>query len=290
VHQPSPRTEVAAPLDARAVLTAWNVEPSLVVVLGLAGLVYVRGWRRLHARRPSRMNAGRLAAFLGGLGALFVALASPLDTLADRSLAVHMVQHIVLLVVVPVLLLLGAPMVPLLHGLPAGRLRATLGAIASRLADRLGHPLVGLLVMSIAFWGWHVPAAFELALASRPWHVAEHATFLGAGLLYWWPVVRPWPFRARWPEAAMIPYLLLADVQNTVLAAILVFSDRVLYPSYAGPGALGDQVVAGLLMWVPMSFAYLVPAAVLTARWLSPRGLGRTRRMRPAPHGAPSAA
>jgi cytochrome c oxidase assembly factor CtaG len=293
VHRPSPRTGVAAPLDARAVLTAWNVEPALVVALGLAALVYVRGWRRLHARRPARMSVGRLAAFLGGLGALFVALASPLDTLADRSLAIHMTQHIVLLVVVPVLLLLGAPMVPLLHGLPAGGTRATLGALASRLADRLGHPLLGLLVMSLAMWGWHVPAAFELALASRAWHVAEHATFLGAGLLFWWPVVHPWPFRARWPRSAMIPYLLFADVQNTALAAILVFADRVLYPSYGrGPDALADQVVAGLLMWVPMSLAYLVPAAMLTARWLSPGGLGSARRMgaAPPPHRAPSPA
>src|SRR4029453_3719689 len=133
--------------------------------------------------------------------------------------------------------------------------------------------LLGWLVMSLAIWAWHVPAAFELALVSRACHVAEHATFLGAGLLFWWPVVRPWPFHARWSRSAMIPYLLLADIQNTALAAILVFSDRVLYPSYAGPGALADQVLAGLLMWVPMSLAYLVPAAVLTARWLSPDGL-----------------
>jgi cytochrome c oxidase assembly factor CtaG len=293
VHQPSPRTDVAAPLDARAVLTAWNVEPALVAALGFAALVYVRGWRRLHARRPARIGAGRLAAFVGGLGALFVALASPLDTLADRFLAVHMAQHIVLLVVAPVLLLLGAPMAPLLHGLPAGGTRAVVGAFASRVADRLRNPLLGLLAMSLATWAWHVPAAFELALASRPWHVAEHASFLGAGLLFWWPVVRPWPFRARWPEWAMIPYLLLADVQNTGLAALLVFSDRVLYPSYGrGPDALTDQVIAGLLMWVPMSLAYLVPAAMLTARWLSPDGLRATRRIRagPPPHRTPSAA
>jgi cytochrome c oxidase assembly factor CtaG len=212
-------------------------------------------------------------AFLAGLATLFVALASPLDTLADRSLAIHMAQHIVLLAVTPPLLLLGTPLVPILLGLPAGRSRLLLGRAARWVGDCLGHPVVGLLVMSLATWGWHVPAAFELALHDPAWHVAEHATFLTAGVLFWWPVTRPWPYRAHWPPWTSIPYLLLADVQNTALAAIFVFSGRVLYPSYgAGAPALDDQVLAGVLMWVPMSLAYLVPAAVLTVRWLSPAG------------------
>ena len=260
-----------APLATRAVLTGWNVEPALVAALGLAALVYGRGWRRLRARHAGRIGRANLGAFLLGLGTLFVALASPIDTFADRFLAVHMAQHIVLLVVTPPLLLLGAPVAPLLHGLPAGRTRALFATAVTRLADRLGHPIVCWLAMSVATWGWHVPAAFELAVASRGWHVVEHASFLTAGLLFWWPVVEPWPSRAHWPRAAMIPYLLLADVQNTALAAVLTFSDRLLYPSYGtNPGALDDQVAAGLLMWVPMSLAYLVPAGVLTARWLSP--------------------
>ena len=268
MHQPSPERP---PLDARTVLAAWNVEPVLVAGLGATALVYLRGWRRLRARRPARIGVRHLVAFLGGLGTLFMALASPLDTLSDRLLAVHMAQHIVLLVVTPPLLLLGTPLMPLLFGLPMGRLRVLLGRLAARIDDCFGHPLVGLVAMSFATWGWHAPAAFELALHHRAWHVVEHASFLTAGLLFWWPVVRPWPYRRRWPRPAMIPYLLIADLQNTALAAILVFSDRVLYPSYGlGPGALADQVVAGVLMWVPMSLAYLVPAGVLTTRWLSP--------------------
>jgi cytochrome c oxidase assembly factor CtaG len=184
----------------------------------------------------------------------------------------------VLLVVTPPLLLVGAPIAPLLHGLPAGRPRALLGALGTRLGERLGHPIVGWLAMSLATWAWHVPAAFELALRSRAWHIVEHASFLGAGLLFWWPVVQPWPSRPRWPRWAMIPYLLLADVQNTALAAILTFSDRVLYPSYGqGASALDQQVIAGLLMWVPMALAYLVPAGVLTVRWLSPGALTASR-------------
>ena len=272
VHDPSPRATEAAPLDARSARSP-------------RGTSSPRSWPRSASPRSSTCAAGaacvravriafagwRLAAFLGGLGTLFVALASPLDTLADRFLAVHMAQHIVLMVVTPPLLLLGAPIVPLLHGLPAGLARAV-GARIARMVDRLGHPIVGWLAMSVATWGWHVPAAFELAVRDRAWHVVEHASFLTAGLLFWWPVVQPWPSRARWPRWAMILYLLLADLQNTALAAILTFSDRVLYPIYGrGPRALEQQVVAGLLMWVPMALAYLVPAGVLTVRWLSSR-------------------
>jgi cytochrome c oxidase assembly factor CtaG len=280
VHQPSPDAPPLATLDARAVLGAWNVEPALMVALGAVAVVYVRGWRQLRARRPARGGTRQLVAFFAGLATLFVALASPLDTLADRSLAIHMVQHIVLLAVTPPLLLLGTPLVPILLGLPAGRSRLLLGRAARWVGDRLGHPVAGLLAISLATWGWHVPAAFELALHSRAWHVAEHATFLTAGVFFWWPVTRPWPYRAHWPPWTAIPYLLLADVQNTALAALFVFSGRVLYPSYgAGASALDDQVLAGVLMWVPMSLAYLVPAAVLTVRWLSPAGYPQPDRL-----------
>jgi cytochrome c oxidase assembly factor CtaG len=123
---------------------------------------------------------------------------------------------------------------------------------------------------------WHLPALFQLALRVPAVHLVEHASFVAAGLLFWYPVVEPWASRPRWPRGAIVPYLLAADVQNTVLAAVLTFSDRVLYPFYqfhsraTEAAALADQVLAGVIMWVPMSFAYLVPAAVLTIRLLSP--------------------
>jgi cytochrome c oxidase assembly factor CtaG len=128
----------------------------------------------------------------------------------------------------------------------------------------------------VIFWSWHLPALFQLALRVPAVHLVEHASFLAGGLLFWYPVVQPWPSRPRWPRAAMIPCLLAADVQNTVLAAVLTFSDRVLYPFYefhspaTEAATLNDQVLAGVIMWVPMSLAYLIPAALLTIRLLSP--------------------
>src|SRR5205807_10355049 len=105
----------------------------------------------------------------------------------------------------------------------------------------------------------------DLALRSPGWHYLQHACFLGAGLVFWYPVVRPYPARPRWPLWLLFPYLILADLQNTVLAALLTFADRALYPYYttvprlAGQSALADQSAAGVLMWIPGSAAFLLP-------------------------------
>ena len=273
-------------LPAEVLLGDWDPSPWLAAPLALAAGIYTAGWRGLRARMPERFPTWRLCAFLGGLAALFAATASPLDTLAPKLLAVHMAQHLVLLMVAPPLLLLGSPALPLLRGLPAGWIRASAASLFAwpplrRLGEALAHPLVGWSAMAAATWLWHLPAAFELALRVEAWHAIEHASFLAAGTLFWWPVVQPWPSRPRWPRWAIVPYLLLADLQNTGLAALLTFSDRVLYPFYeavprlGGLSALDDQTAAGVLMWVPMSIAYLIPACVITFRLLAPRAATR---------------
>jgi putative membrane protein len=251
-----------------------------VVGIEVAGVAYVRGWRRYRLRLPGRFAVPQLAAFLGGLACLCAAILPPVDEAADARLSAHMVQHILLLTLAPALLLLGDPILPLLRGLPDS-LRRSLAAVLRgrrlrRAVHALVHPLVGLLFSSVILWIWHVPALYQLALRVPAIHLIEHASFFAGGLLFWFPVVQPWPSRPRWPTGAMIPYLLAADVQNTVLAALLTFSDRVLYPFYelqsraTAAAALDDQVLAGVIMWVPMSLAYLIPAALLTIRVLSP--------------------
>ena len=246
-----------------------------------AGWVYTAGWRGYRRRLPARFSGSHLAAFLSGLATLCIAIVSSLDDAADVRLSAHMVQHILLLTIAPGLLLLGQPLLPLLRGLP-DRLRRSVVAPLLRYrplratAHALVHPPVALLVGSGIFWVWHFPAPYQLALRVPAIHLVEHASFLTGGLLFWYPVVQPWPSRPLWPSGAMIPYLLVADVQNTVLAAVLTFSDRVLYPFYefhrpaTEAAALNDQVLAGVIMWVPMSLAYLIPAALLTMRLLSP--------------------
>ena len=271
---------------AAAAFASWSAPFGPTAAAVLLGVVYVRGWRRLSRLRPTRFPRWRLAAFLSGLASFWMAVASPLDALSGWILTAHMAQHLLLMLLAPPLLLLGAPELPLLRGLPRAFVRDVLSPVlAASSVQRLGRvltqPATGLAAMTAAMWGWHVPAAYELALASPRWHEVEHATFLLAGILFWWPVVLPWPSRRQWPAWTTPLYLLAGDVANTALAATLTFSDRLLYPSYAvaphlfGLTALADQSLAGLLMWVPGSLPFLVPAAVSTARLLRPASLER---------------
>jgi cytochrome c oxidase assembly factor CtaG len=261
-------------------LQSWTFEPWVAVPIGLAAALYVCGW--LRRRAPQRAGAGRLAAFTGGLAAIVVALESPLHPLAEQLLQAHMVQHLLLLMVAPPLIWLGTPLLPLLRGLPGRTLRMSAGRLLARPAIvRLGQAVSRPVVAWVAFvgstWAWHTPALYEQALTSELWHHAQHVCFLATALAFWWPVVRPWPNRAAAPRGAIVLYLVLADLQNTVLSAWLVFAERVLYPAYAGnPGLWGmtgldDQAAAGAIMWVPGSIAFLLPAAWIVGRMLSPQ-------------------
>ena len=181
----------------------------------------------------------------------------------------------------PPLLLLGAPAVPLLRALPRSALRDGLGPffrspVLHRGVRLLTHPVFAWLAMNIAYLAWHVPPAYDLALRSPGWHEVEHACFLGTSLLFWFPVIQPWPsvsYGSRW---ALLPYLIGADLVNTALAAFLTFAGRVIYPPYAngprvfGLSALDDQVAAGALMWVLGSIFYFVPVVMIAIQLLSP--------------------
>src|SRR6266699_3043495 len=204
-------------------LLPWALEPVVVVSVLAAGL-YLRGWIILSRRMPERFGASRLAASMAGLACLILALSPPLDALAPVLLRAHMTQHLLLMMVAPPLLWMGAPVAPLLLGLPRPLRRAVargLGTpVARRLTHALGHPALGWTAFVIAFWAWHVPALYDLALRSDAWHHVEHASFFATALLFWRPVILPWPSRASWPRWTMIPYLVLAEFQNTTLAAI----------------------------------------------------------------------
>ena len=266
---------------AQAVLTSWSLDSKLAFGLIVLVLVYLRGWRVLHRVISVRFPVWRLVAFLGGLAALCVAIASPLDAFSGLLLSAHMVQHFLLMFVAPPLILLGAPLLPLLRGLPRSFVHDGLGpfltwSVLRRFGNALTHPLVCGLAMVVSLCGWHLPAAFDLALRSPGLHKLEHACFFGTSLLFWWPVVRPFPSRPHWPLWAIPLYLLAADVVNTVLCAILTFSDRPLYSAYEtvprlfGTTVLSDQVAAGVIMWIPGSVIFLVPATILAIQYLSP--------------------
>jgi cytochrome c oxidase assembly factor CtaG len=222
----------------------------------------------------------RLVCFLAGLLAIFVAVSSSLDTYAETLLFMHMAQHFVLMSVAPPLIVLGCPFVPMLRGLPGPVVRRIGGPIfRSRIAHRVqelfSHLRFAWLAMNLTYVGWHIPKAYEFALASENWHNFEHFCFFATSVIYWWPIVQPWPARRRVNTWMIIPYLLTSDIVNTGVSAFLCFSGRLLYPSYGlverpfGINALTDQVAAGAFMWVFGSVVFLVPAIYLTARLLA---------------------
>jgi cytochrome c oxidase assembly factor CtaG/polyferredoxin len=261
-------------------LRSWPIDLWVILPLLATGWVYSRGWYGFRQRGSHRWQTRHLASFLGGLGLLYLALASPIEPFSSLLLSVHMVQHLLLMMAAPPLLWAGAPLLPLFRGLP-GPIRRYWGAPLFRW-KRLRRALVWLtrpgpawLLYIAATWFWHIPAIYELALASAMWHYVQHGCFLATAMLFWWPVIEPYPGRVRWSRWLLVPYLILADLQNTLLSAVLCFSERVWYPHYeAMPrlwqiSAQEDQAIAGVIMWVPGSLAYLVPLVGIVVRLMN---------------------
>lgn len=248
----------------------WALDPwvllGVLLPLGLAALAYGYGaWR---GREP----AWRVACFSGGMLTLFIALVWPLDPLAGRSFAAHMGQHMLLMIVAPPLLLLARPLPAMLRARPelAGPVRwARRGRWQA-----LARPNPAFVLHGLAIWAWHAPRPYTLALQSEPVHILEHLSFLGTGLLFWWGVVHAGSPRGIGYGAAAL--LVLGTLMHTgLLGAVLTFAPRPLYPIHEAESALAgglaplaDQQLAGLLMWVPGGFAYLLAGLVLAGAWL----------------------
>ena len=165
----------------------WSLPMSLAPVLVLVTLFYVRGWLRLRSERPDTTSPWRIAGFGGGLLVLLIATGSPLAVLDHELLSIHMVQHILLMSVAPALLLLGAPVLTLAHGLPTRFVRGVAGPFLRGAPVRavgriLFHPIFCWSIASAAVIGWHVPALFELAARSHGWHEIQQVTFFVAGI------------------------------------------------------------------------------------------------------------
>ncbi|MGA8940143.1 MAG: cytochrome c oxidase assembly protein [Acidobacteriaceae bacterium] len=261
----------------RKIFADWTLPIGLTIATVLTALVYLRGWIALRRTRREQFSLERLASFLGGLALLWITVGSPMDGFADALLTAHMIEHLLLMSAIPMLLLYGSPVVPLLRGLPRPILRGIVGPVVRvkavrRLAEWMVMPAVAWLAMNVAYLAWHVPVAYNYALENETVHDLEHMCFLFTSLLFWWYIMRPWPAKARQDDWGMLVYLALGDVVMTVLSAFLAFCDRPVYSYYVQhPNpfhipVLQDQVLGAVVMWVIGSFAYLVPAMVITFR------------------------
>jgi cytochrome c oxidase assembly factor CtaG len=251
------------------------------LLLGIE-LIYLRGWISLRSALPNLIPIWRLAAFTSGLLLLWTALASPLAALDHRSLSVHMIKHLLLMTVVAPLVLAGAPMFPLVCGLPKVFIKShrPLAGVSRRwFENNFRNSVLCWLAGTIAVIGWHLPAAFQLGMRSHWVHHLEDVCFLLAGLLFWCPIVQSSPSATKSPRWSMALYLFLATLPCDILSAFLVFCGRPVYTNYLsttqmfGLSPLPDQECAGALMWVWVTFAYLIPAVVITVQILSPSNM-----------------
>jgi len=236
-----------------------------LIILVTAG-VYLRGW----IRNP--IPAWRAASFFLGLFCTWVAAASPLASSDERMLTGHMIQHLLLMTFAPPLIWLGEPVRVTALDLPRP-------ALVQRLGRLLAAPAFCWLAAAVALVAWHAPALFYLGMHSPTCHLVEQATFFATGLLFWWPVIQPWPSATRWPRWSMLLYLFLATLPCDVLSGLLVFSDRIVYPMYlsmprhAGLSVLEDQQCAGALMWTCVTVVFLLAGTILSMQLLSARRL-----------------
>jgi cytochrome c oxidase assembly factor CtaG/cytochrome c2 len=213
---------------------------------------------------------------------LAVALVSPLDSMSESLLAAHMVQHLLLVMIAPPLLLLGQPGRMAMWALPSSWRQRLMGWTVAhrwlgggiRLARRvLAVGWVAWLLHTAAIWGWHAPIPYQAALASSTVHFLEHSSFMVTALLVWAIVLRG-ATSVRTGGGAALLVLLASMVQSGGLGALLLFSRRVWYPLQAvrptdfGLTPLQDQQLAGLIMWVPGGFIYLGAAVWVLAAWL----------------------
>lgn len=266
--------EAPAP-EFPGVLLDWRPDPLLLVGAIVAGWLYLWAVRRVGQRHPDHPASGwHTAAFLSGLAVILVALISPIEAYEDSLFSVHMVQHMLLELVAAPLLLLGAPVTLALRAASSSVRRGLLVVLHSRAVALISFPLVAWLVFAAVNWGWHFSTLYDDALENDLLHYVQHATFLGAGLLFWWPVVGLDPSRWRLPYPVRLFYLFVAMPQNSFLGVAIMGATQVLYPHYLtnvrswGPSVLADQSAGGILMWVMGDMVFLIAMGIVVAAWV----------------------
>jgi cytochrome c oxidase assembly factor CtaG len=247
---------------------SWTFDPSVALGVVVLAAGYVTLWRRARTPgEPHPPSAWRLAAFAAGLAGVIAALQSPVDRLGEQLMVMHMIQHLLLLDVVPILLILG---------LTKGLLRPVTRRVHAleRRAGPLAHPVFAVILYAAAMWGWHVPAMYDAALRHPLVHALEHVCFGAAGTLYWWHLLSPIRSRLRLGGMGPVGYMVSTKLLVGLLGLALAFAPSAIYPFYKHhpdywgltPGE--DQNMAGLAMALEQSIVMGVALVVLFVKML----------------------
>lgn len=248
------------------------IAASLGAWLALYAAGTARAWSS--AGRGKGIRTAEVACFLAGWSAIAFALSGWMDDRADAWLAAHMVQHELLIVVAAPLIALGAPLTAALWALPIAWRRRAASAGHSRpgaVAGFVAAPGIAWLLQAVALWAWHVPALYDMAVQSEPVHAAEHLSFFGTALLFWWAIGRG--RYGRLGYGAAVVYIFATAIEGGLLGALLTFAPRAWFSAYATPHGgpltpLEDQQLAGLLMWVPAGLVLAGGGLTFFAFWV----------------------
>jgi putative membrane protein len=269
-------------LTASTVLRWWSWDPWVIALLALSAVLYAGGLARLWRRAGAGTGLRRWEAgcFAAGWLALFAALVSPLDALGGVLFSAHMAQHEVLMLIAAPLFVLGRPLAVSLWALPpAGRETAVAAAQARPVAAlwrTATGPFTAFAIHAVAIWIWHLPSLYQATLESDAVHAAQHLSFFGTAVLFWWTLIHGRYGKMGYGVAVF--YVFATGLHSGVLGALITFAPRLLYPIYEARTAawglrpLEDQQLAGLLMWVPAGVIFIVLGLALFAAWLGESG------------------
>jgi cytochrome c oxidase assembly factor CtaG len=250
----------------------WEFDPLVVIPLALALIIFITGWMRLSRR--SKVDRRRSLLFVGGWAVLTLSLVSPLHQAGERSFAMHMIEHELIMLVATLLLAASHAGGVLAWGLPSPLRRSLGGSWKGPLATlwkRLTEPVTATIVQAVVMWLWHAPLLFDRALDSDAWHAAQHLSFVVASLLFWVAMLSP----RRGGYLLSAACLFVTTLVEGALGALMALSQSPWYSDYAAMSLSGigldpttDQQLAGLIMWIPGGVLHGAAALLLLYRWL----------------------
>ncbi|MEE2880667.1 MAG: cytochrome c oxidase assembly protein [Chloroflexota bacterium] len=261
----------------RNLLLAWNTNPLPSLGLFLAAYIYINGLNRWsHPSHP--ISQWQRISFFSGLIVIFLALQSPIDPLAEHQFSIHQVQHLLLRMIGPLLVLSGAPLTPMLRGAPPWFLQVVIKpivrvSVSHQIYGFITNPVLTTLVFIATIYLWQIPAVHDMAVRSDLVHSGMHSTMLISGFMFWWLVIDPKPHRSRLHFALRILYLGLIVIPNTILGASITFSSHLLYEAYQefpqplGLSPLIDQQLGGLILWVVGDMMSILAAGIVMILW-----------------------